>query len=53
MGMFFFGACILCILYCALYGAYSIADRKISQAVSVFVMAALAAGAVIVLAVVT
>ena len=52
MSVFFFGACALCVLYCALYGAYSIADRKISQAVSTFVMATLAAGAAVVLAVV-
>lgn len=49
MSVFFFSACIMCILYCALYGVYSVADKHISQAVSTFVMTALAVGAVVVL----
>ncbi|MBR5291957.1 MAG: hypothetical protein IKU32_03470 [Clostridia bacterium] len=52
MSIFFFTACILCVLYCVLYGVYSIADKNISQAMSIFTMSALAAGAVVVLAIV-
>lgn len=52
MSIFLFAVCTLCILYCVLYGVYSIAGKNIAQAVSIFVMAALAAGAVIVLAIV-
>lgn len=52
MSVFFFSACILCVLYCVLYGVYNMADGNNLQAVSVFVMAAFAAGAVAVLAIV-
>ncbi len=46
MSIFFFAVCILCIFYCGLYGAYNLADRHIAQAVSLFVMTAIALGAV-------
>ena len=49
MSLFFYGACVLCLLYCGMYGAYSIADRHISQGISALVMTALGAGAVVVL----
>ena len=52
MSICFYTACILCILYCVLYGVYSIADGNAYQAASIFVMAALAIGAAGVLAIV-
>ncbi len=52
MNLFFYIACVLCVLYCGLYGAYSIADRHISQGISALVMTALGAGAVALLMIV-
>ena len=49
MRCFFYTACILCVLYCALFGIYSMVDRHIAQGISAFVMTAIAAGAVAVL----
>jgi len=49
MRLFFYAACILCILYCALFGVCSIADRHIAQGISALAMAAIAVGAVAVL----
>lgn len=45
MSIYFFTACFLCILYCGLYGGYRASERNIPEAISVWVMTALAAGA--------
>ena len=42
----------MCVLYCAMYGVYSITERHIAQGISAFVMTAIAAGAVAVLMIV-
>ena len=52
MSVFFIASCILCIIYCGLYGAYNIMDKHISQAISLFVMTGIALGAAVALMIV-
>lgn len=49
MKILFFAMCILAVLYCLLFAAYCVMNRRDGEAVSLFALSALAAFSVVML----